>query len=145
MTCVKFYAKYVTNQLHQTNLKNQLHQTIFRIIKRTEPRYLNKDVKNQLNQNVFSYCKTHKAQISTLKLFVSFDIFFGVDIWKKFCRSSAGISVSHAFITPFVTEDADFLARFYLAKISLRTPEVLHSMLKLQRPIDIEISDISVI
>jgi hypothetical protein len=49
--------------------------------------------------------------------------------------------VNHAFITPFVTEDADFLARFSLAM----TPEVLHSILKLQRPIDIEISDISVI
>jgi hypothetical protein len=44
---------------------------------------------------------------------------------------------------PFISEDADFLARFNLAKILLRTPEVLHSVLKLQRLIDIEISDIS--
>jgi hypothetical protein len=44
---------------------------------------------------------------------------------------------------PFISEDADFLVRFYSAKIILRTPEVLHSVLKLQPLIDIEISNIS--
>jgi len=60
-----------------------------------------------------------------------------------FCWSSAGNSVNHTFIMYFISEDADFLARFYSAKILLRTPEVLHSVLKLQRLIDIEIPDIS--
>ena len=63
--------------------------------------------------------------------------------WKIFCLSTAGNSVNHTFIIPFVSEDADFLARFCSTKTLLRTPEVLHSVLKLQRLIDVEISDIS--
>jgi hypothetical protein len=69
---------------------------------------------------------------------VSYDIFFGADILEDIL-----LVLCWHLGEPHISEDAKFLARFNSAKILLRTPEVLHSVLKLQRLIDIEISDIS--
>jgi len=63
--------------------------------------------------------------------------------WKIYCWSSAGNLVNHTFNNAFYFWRRGFFCPFLFSENITSTPEVLYSVLKLQRLVDIEISNIS--